>query len=209
MHGQSDSEESFSSVTSSAHGNHDKSNNLWKLIYRAEKQGECLNKFLKILNANQQDMLNNIQWKLKLTKSWIWKFYLVTGPEAHWSCFTVLNVPWRQSLNIPKQNESVLIVCKVHLKLTVYFQRNKQRTLLKFLRQNWVPTKLQKSCWLEAHWMFSITPQKMQQKSWFQGIFGVWIWNTKFRLDKGECVQQNFIEHIHLRILNISHSRHK
>jgi hypothetical protein len=28
MHGQSDSEESFSSVTSSAHGNHDKSNNL-------------------------------------------------------------------------------------------------------------------------------------------------------------------------------------
>ena len=47
MHGQSDSEESFSSVTSSAHGNHDKSNNLWKLIYRAKKQGECLNKFLK------------------------------------------------------------------------------------------------------------------------------------------------------------------
>ena len=47
MHGQSDSEESFSSVTSSAHGNHDKSNNPWKLIYRAKKQGECLNKFLK------------------------------------------------------------------------------------------------------------------------------------------------------------------
>ena len=83
-------------------------------------------------------------------------------------------------------------MCKVHLKITVYFLRNKQRTLKKFLRQNWVPTKLQKSCWLEAHWVFSITPQKMQQKSWFQGIFGVWIWNTKFRLDKGECLQQKF-----------------
>ena len=98
-------------------------------------------------------------------------------------------------------------MCSVHLKLTGYFHGNKQRTLLKFLRQNWVPTKLQKSCWLEAHWVFSITPQKMQQKSWFQGIFGVWIWNTKFRLDKGKCFQRNFIERIHLRILNILHSR--
>ena len=67
MHGQSDSEESFSSVTSSAHGNHDKSNNLWKLIYRAEKQGECLNKFLKILNAN-----NKTCW-ITFNENWNWK----------------------------------------------------------------------------------------------------------------------------------------
>ena len=67
MHGQSDSEESFSSVTSSAHGNHDKSNNLWKLIYRAEKQGECLNKFLKILNAN-----NKTCW-ITFNENWNWQ----------------------------------------------------------------------------------------------------------------------------------------
>ena len=35
-------------------------------------------------------------------------------------------------------------------------------------------------------------PPKNATTSRCQGIFGVWIWNTKFRLDKGECVQQNF-----------------
>lgn len=89
MHGQSDSEESFSSVTSSAHGNHDKSNNLWKLVYRAEKQGECLNKFLKILNAS-----NKTCW-ITFNENWNWKklnLKILFG-DGSWSTLKLLYRP--------------------------------------------------------------------------------------------------------------------
>ena len=80
MHGQSDSEESFSSVTSSAHGNHDKSNNPWKLIYRAKEQGECLNKFLNYRMLTTRHV--NIQWKLKVKEVEIENFLFGDGSRS-------------------------------------------------------------------------------------------------------------------------------
>ena len=62
MHGQSDSEESFSSVTSSAHGALDKSSNL-ENFYRAKSKVNALTDFLKNIECYQKGTLTNIQWK--------------------------------------------------------------------------------------------------------------------------------------------------
>ena len=73
-------------------------------------------------------MLEKFNTKMKVEL----KICLVTGHEAHWSSFTVLNVLEKAKPEHFQTNQSVLIVCSVHLKLTVYLHGNKQRTLEKY-----------------------------------------------------------------------------
>ena len=124
-------------------------------------------------------------------------------------CFqqaTLTNIQWKKW---KWKNLSVLRVCVVHLKVTVYFHGKKQRTPVKcFLKE--VPTKLQKSHVLEALLVFSINPQKRCDKNPDSRVFGVWIWNTK------NLTRQlvNALNTPHCRpftmdFFNILHSRHK
>ena len=72
-----------------------------------------------------------------------------------------------------------------------------------------VPIKLQKSRLLEALLVFSINPQKMQQKSWFQGVLGFEIETQK--ISARQLV--NALNKSHWRPFtmdyNILHLRHK
>ena len=97
----------------------------WILFDKSPLKGECR----KIQHKDE---------KIEL------KICLVTGHEAHWSSFTVLNVLEKAKPEHFQTNWSVLIVCSVHLNLTDYFHGNKQRTLLKMtssdqkILANWI-----------------------------------------------------------------------